>query len=232
MGSLFISQAPPRFAPPSEINRFFLTPQISYHPKTQNCDEILFFCRTANGAHFLAPLCSARRTLRLAAGAASAPSEEGAGAPKGFRGATEGERTRACCLHRGIDEHRVKKRPFAFAIVYIKCFRTYSVYLSFRHGVFILYTPCHLPPQREARALPRCARRWRGAKQLSVNAITGQGIQPLSLFAPNGRKNPAPLINKGSRELRLVAALRPLHSGGEGAPAPCTDSVQCKLCAR
>ena len=154
MGSLFISQAPPRFAPPAEINRFFLTPQISYHPKTQNCDEILFFCRTANGAHFLAPLCSARRTLRLAAGAASAPSEEGAGAPKGFRGATEGERTRACCLHRGIDEHRVKKRPFAFAIVYIKCFRTYSVYLSFRHGVFILYTPCHLPPQREARRLP------------------------------------------------------------------------------
>ena len=26
--------------------------------------------------------------------------------------------------------------------------------LSFRHGVFILYTPCHLPPQREARRLP------------------------------------------------------------------------------
>ena len=32
--------------------------------------------------------------LWLAAVAASAPSEEGAGAPKGFRGATEGERTR------------------------------------------------------------------------------------------------------------------------------------------
>ena len=94
------------------------------------------------------------KSVRFAAGAASAPSEEGAGAPKGFRGATEGERTRACCLHRGIDEHRAKKRPFAFAIVYIKCFRTYSVYLSFRHGVFILYTPCHLPPQREARRLP------------------------------------------------------------------------------
>ena len=52
---------------------------------------------------------------------------------------TEGEITRACCLHRGVDEHRVKKQPFAFAIVYIKCFRTYSVYLSFRHGVLILY---------------------------------------------------------------------------------------------
>ena len=33
------------------------------------------------------------------AGAPSAPSEEGAGVPKGFRGTTEGERTRGCCLH-------------------------------------------------------------------------------------------------------------------------------------
>ena len=74
-------------------------------------------------------------------------------------------------MRRGIDEHRVKKQPFAFAIVYIKCFRTYSVYLSFRHGVLILYTPCHLPPQREARALPRRAQifpphfRQRGARR-------------------------------------------------------------------
>ena len=82
---------------------------------------------------------------------------------------TEGERTRACCLHRGIDEHRVKKRSFAFALVYIKCFRTYSVYLSLRHGVFILYTPCHLPPQREARQLPPHATDLvhRGAKKRS-----------------------------------------------------------------
>ena len=107
-------------------------------------------------ANLGSPVLSESKSV-VCGGAASAPSEEGAGAPKGFRGATEGERTRACCLHRGIDEHRVKKRPFAFAIVYIKCFRTYSVYLSFRHGVFILYTPCHLPPQREARALPRRA---------------------------------------------------------------------------
>ena len=71
--------------------------------------------------------------------AASAPSEEGAGAPKGYKGATEGEITRGCCLHRGEDEHRVKKRSFAFALAYIKCFRTYSAYLSFRHGVLILY---------------------------------------------------------------------------------------------
>ena len=60
-------------------------------------------------------------------------------------------------MHRGVDEHRVKKRSFAFSVGYIYCFRTYSVYLSFRHGVLILYTPCHLPPQREARALPRRA---------------------------------------------------------------------------
>ena len=72
-----------------------------------------------------------------------------------FKGLTEGEITRGSCLHQGVDEHGAKKRSFAFTLVYIKCFRTYSVYLSFRHGVLILRTPCHLPPQREARALPR-----------------------------------------------------------------------------
>ena len=128
------------------------------------------------------------KSVRFAAVAASAPSEEGAGAPKGFRGATEGERTRACCLHRGIDEHRVKKRSFAFAIVYIKCFRTYSVYLSFRHGVLILYTPCHLPPQREARALPRRAQNLqRGKPQLSPPgraALIRHGAVPRHSTAP------------------------------------------------
>ena len=49
----------------------------------------------------------------------------------------------------------MKKRSFAFAIVYIKCFRTYSVYLSLRLPAQILYAGIHLPPQREARALPR-----------------------------------------------------------------------------
>ena len=90
-----------------------------------------------------------------AAVAASAPSEEGAGAPEGYKGATEGEITRGRCLHQSVDEHQMKRRSFAFAVGYIYCFRTHLVYLSFRHGVFILYTPCHLPPQREARALPR-----------------------------------------------------------------------------
>ena len=56
-------------------------------------------------------------------------------------------------MHHGIDAHQVKKRSFAFTVSYIYCFRTHLVYLSFRHGVFILYTPCHLPPQREPRSL-------------------------------------------------------------------------------
>ena len=90
-------------------------------------------------------------------GAASAPSEEGAGAPKGYKGATEGEITRGCCLHRGADEHGAKKRSFAFTLAYIKCFRTYSLYLSLRLPAQILYAGIHLPPQREARALPRRA---------------------------------------------------------------------------
>ena len=88
------------------------------------------------------------------AGAPSAPSEEGAGAPKGFRGATEGERMRGCCLHQGVGVHKVIRVSYRLVLVYTYCFRTYSVYLSFRHGVLILYTPCHLPPQREARRLP------------------------------------------------------------------------------
>ena len=46
---------------------------------------------------------------------------------------------RGHCLLRDIDEHRVKKRSFAFTVGYIYCFRTYLLYLSFRHGVLILY---------------------------------------------------------------------------------------------
>ena len=95
--------------------------------------------------------------LWLAAVAPSAPSEEGAGAPEGYKGATEGERTRGRCLHRGADEHQMKRRSFAFSFVYVKCFRTYSAYLSLRLPAQILYAGIHLPPQREARALPRRA---------------------------------------------------------------------------
>ena len=60
-------------------------------------------------------------------------------------------------MHRGADEHGAKKRSFAFTLAYIKCFRTYSLYLSLRLPAQILYEGIHLPPQREARALPRRA---------------------------------------------------------------------------
>ena len=49
------------------------------------------------------------------AGAPSAPSEEGAGAPKGFRGATEGERTCGCCLHQGVCAHKVIQVSLLFS---------------------------------------------------------------------------------------------------------------------
>ena len=90
-------------------------------------------------------------------GAASAPSEEGAGAPKGYKGATEGEITRGRCLHRGADEHRVKKRSFAFSVGYIYCFRTYSVYLSLRLPAQILYAGIHLCPLAVLRSCFGCS---------------------------------------------------------------------------
>ena len=93
---------------------------------------------------------------------AEARAENGEGAKLSFAAAlrrqkTEGEITRGCCLHRVLDEHQVKKRSFAFSLAYIKCFRAYSVYLSLRLPAQILYAGIHLPPQREARALPRRA---------------------------------------------------------------------------
>ncbi len=64
---------------------------------------------------------------------------------------------RGRCLYHGVDEHQMKRRSFAFAVDYIYCFRTYSVYLSLRLPAQILYAGIHLPPQREARALPHRA---------------------------------------------------------------------------
>ena len=96
---------------------------------------------------------------------------------------------------RGADEHGAKKRSFAFALVYIKCFRAYSVYLSLRHGVFILYTPCHLPPQREARALPRRAPKLTASERKIVTKETHQGcvfIQGAFALQRRGESAPAP----------------------------------------
>ena len=121
-------------------------------------------------------------------GAASAPSEEGAGAPKGYKGATEGERTRGRCLLRGAGEHRVKKRSFAFALVYIKCFRTYSVYLSLRLPAQIPYAGIHLCPlavlrscfgyslshlRTAAACLSRCIRHRRRSKAKPLRGSRG-----------------------------------------------------------
>ena len=122
------------------------------------------------------------------AGAPSAPSEEGAGAPKGFGGATEGERTRGCCLHKGVAYTELYRYNFCFVLVYTYRFRTHSVYLSLSHGVLILYTPCHLCPlavlrscfgyslshlRTAAACLSRCIRHWRRSKAKPLRGRRG-----------------------------------------------------------
>ena len=97
---------------------------------------------------------------------------------------TEGEITRGCCLHQGADEHQVKKRSFAFSFVYAKCFRTYSVYLSLRLPAQILYAGIHLPPQREARALPRRALKWTASERKIVTKETHQGCLSFLFKSP------------------------------------------------
>ena len=75
---------------------------------------------------------------------------------------------------RGVDEHQMKRRSFAFYLAYIKCFRTYSVYLSLRLPAQILYAGIHLPPQREARALPRRAPKLTASERKIVTKETHQ----------------------------------------------------------
>ena len=87
-------------------------------------------------------------------------------------------------MHRGADEHQVKKRSFAFAVGYIYCFRTYSVYLSLRLPAQILYAGIHLPPQREARALPRHALEWTASEMKIVTKETHQGCLLFSFKSP------------------------------------------------
>ena len=58
------------------------------------------------------------------AAAPSAPSEEGAGAPKGFIGATEGEITHACVGAVGIGVHKCSLKPLP-----------HNIPLSFRQQV-------------------------------------------------------------------------------------------------
>ena len=106
-----------------------------------------------------------------------------------FKGLTEGEITRGCCLHRGADEHGAKKRSFAFAIGYTYCFRTDFVYLSFRLPAQILYAGIHLCPlavlrscfgyslshlRTAAACLSRCIRHWRRSKAKPLRGRQGR----------------------------------------------------------
>ena len=128
---------------------------------------------------------------------------------------------RGCCLHQGADEHQVKKRSFAFTLVYIKCFRTYSVYLSLRLPAQILYAGIHLPPQRKARALPRRAQNYPRCSNHAQAVLCAQSIrktrckryplsriQPLSHGALSFIAVTAPLTqgSRGSRSVRLAAS--------------------------
>ena len=63
----------------------------------------------------------------------------------------------------------MKRRSFVFSLDYIRCFRIYSVYLSLRLPAQILDAGIHLPPQREARALPRRAPKLAASKKEDSN---------------------------------------------------------------
>ena len=86
---------------------------------------------------------------------------------------------RGHCLLRDIDEHRVKKRSFAFTVGYIYCFRTYSLYLSFRHGVLILYRRATFL-LRGRRGRSRAAHGFNFAVKVRHRRYHRSPIQPLS----------------------------------------------------
>ena len=114
---------------------------------------------------------------------------------------------------RGVDEHGAKKRSFDFTLVYIKCFRTYSVYLSLRLPAQILYAGIHLCPlavnrscfgyslshlRTAAACLSRCIRhrrrskakplRGRRGRSRAVRISLGEHKEPrlVRIFAPCG----------------------------------------------
>ena len=86
---------------------------------------------------------------------------------------------RGQCLLRDIDEHRVKKRSFAFTVGYIYCFRTYLLYLSFRHGVLILYRRATFL-LRGRRGRSRAAHGFNFAVKVRHRRCHRSPIQPLS----------------------------------------------------
>ena len=122
---------------------------------------------------------------------------------------TEGEITRGSCLHRGIDEHQMKKRSFAFSLAYTKCFLAYSLFLSLRLPAQILYAGIHLCPLAVSRScfgyslshlrtaaacLSRCIRHRRRSK-----------AKPL-----RGRRGRSRAVH---RIAKVQAAVKPAHGG-------------------
>ena len=92
-------------------------------------------------------------------------------------------------MHRGLDEHQMKRRSFAFVLAYIKCFRTYSVYLSLRLPAQILYAGIHFCPlaarrscfgyslshlRTAAACLSRCIRHRRRSKAKPLRGRRGR----------------------------------------------------------
>ena len=122
------------------------------------------------------------------AGAPSAPSEEGAGAPKGFGGATEGERTRGCCLHKGVGVHKmIQVSLLLSARLYLLLSHTLSVSLPPSRRFNPLYAVPPLPPRRSPLVLrlfalaladgsglpPRCIRHRRRSKAKPLRGRRG-----------------------------------------------------------
>ena len=116
-------------------------------------------------------------------------------------------------MHRGLDEHQVKKRSFAFTVGYIYCFRTYSVYLSLRLPAQILYAGIHLPPQREARALPRRALKWTASERKLVTKETHQGCLSFLFKSPLLCKGEARALPRRHRIAKVRAAVKPAVGG-------------------
>ena len=135
-------------------------------------------------------------------------------------------------MHRGADEHQVKMRSFAFAVDYIYCFRTYSVYLSLRLPAQILYAGIHLCPlavlrscfgyslshlRTAAACLSRCIRHRRRSKAKPLRGRRGRcravhrftAVRPtFSLFTLTFYLRRQP--HWGSQEPRLVTPLQVL----------------------
>ena len=108
------------------------------------------------------------------AGAPSAPSEEGAGAPKGFGGATEGERTRGCCLHKGVGVHKmIQVSLLLSARLYLLLSHTLSVSLPPSRRFNPLYAVPPLPPRRSPLVL----------RLFALALADGSGL-PFSLYPP------------------------------------------------